>query len=148
MSQKKLRINGDRLLRRLMSLAEVGAIDGGGVCRLALTDEDRAGRDLVIRWMRELGLSITIDRIGNVVGTRAGTSDLKPVVMGSGSLPLLSPADFERVATALEEPDVVVTNNLFSGDLTGWSPGDAVLAGAYALPQGPPCRDPTATSMS
>ena len=72
----------------------------------------------------------------------------KPVVMGSGSLPLLSPADFERVARALDEPGVVVTNNLFSGDLTGWSPGDAVLAGAYALPQGPPCRDPTATSMS
>ena len=50
----------------------------------------------------------------------------KPVVMGSGSLPLLSPADFKRVAVALDEPGVVVTNNLFSGDLTGWSPGDAV----------------------
>jgi N-carbamoyl-L-amino-acid hydrolase len=80
---KNLRINGDRLLRRLMSLAEVGAIDGGGVCRLALTDEDRAGRDLVVRWMRDLGLTVTVDRIGNVVGTRAGTSDLKPVIIGS-----------------------------------------------------------------
>ena len=83
MTPTPLRINGDRLMRRLMELAEVGAIEGGGVCRLALTDADRAGRDLVVRWMRELGLSVTIDRIGNVVGTRPGTSKLKPVMIGS-----------------------------------------------------------------
>lgn len=83
MTPTPLRINGDRLMRRLMELAEVGAIDGGGVCRLALTDADRAGRDLVVRWMRELGLTVTIDQIGNVVGTRAGTSNLKPVMIGS-----------------------------------------------------------------
>ena len=83
MTSTPLRINGDRLMKRLMALAEVGAIDGGGVCRLALTDEDRAGRDLVVRWMRELGLTVTIDRIGNVVGTRPGTSNSKPVIIGS-----------------------------------------------------------------
>jgi N-carbamoyl-L-amino-acid hydrolase len=83
MSAQNLRINGDRLLLRLMKLAEIGAIEGGGVCRLALTDEDRAGRDLVAGWMRELGLSVTVDAIGNVVGTRAGTGEAKPVIIGS-----------------------------------------------------------------
>lgn len=83
MTPTPLRINGDRLMRRLMELAEVGAIEGGGVCRLALTDADRAGRDLVVRWMRDAGLAVTIDRIGNVVGTRPGTSNLKPVMIGS-----------------------------------------------------------------
>ena len=83
MTTKALRINGDRLMRRLMTLAEVGAIEGGGVCRLALTDEDRAGRDLVMGWMRELGLTVTVDRIGNVLAQRAGTADLKPVIIGS-----------------------------------------------------------------
>jgi N-carbamoyl-L-amino-acid hydrolase len=83
MNQTTLRINGDRLMRRLMALAEIGAIEGGGCCRLALTDEDRKGRDLVMTWMRELGLSVTVDAIGNVVGTRAGASDLKPVMIGS-----------------------------------------------------------------
>ncbi|MBR8657166.1 M20 family metallo-hydrolase, partial [Achromobacter sp. Marseille-Q0513] len=53
-------------------LAQVGAIEGGGVCRLALTEADRQGRDLVVRWMREAGLAVTIDGIGNVVGVRAG----------------------------------------------------------------------------
>ncbi|NBU15457.1 MAG: Zn-dependent hydrolase, partial [Actinobacteria bacterium] len=54
---------------RIMSLAEVGSIDGGGCARLALTDADRDGRDLVVSWMRDLGLDITVDAVGNVVGT-------------------------------------------------------------------------------
>ncbi|MBK9037034.1 MAG: Zn-dependent hydrolase [Myxococcales bacterium] len=78
-----VRVDGDRLRRRLGALAEVGAIDGGGVCRLALTDADRAGRELVVGWMRALGLAITVDGIGNVLGTRAGTADLPPVIIGS-----------------------------------------------------------------
>jgi N-carbamoyl-L-amino-acid hydrolase len=78
-----LRINGDRLLQRLDQLAQIGAIEGGGVCRLALTDADKAGRDLVIRWMKELGLTITIDQLGNVVGTRPGKEPGAPVMTGS-----------------------------------------------------------------
>ncbi len=58
MKAEALRIDADRLMRRLERLAGIGAIDGGGCCRLALTDEDRAGRDLVVGWMRELGLEV------------------------------------------------------------------------------------------
>lgn len=78
-----LRIDLDRLLARLNTLAKIGAIDGGGVCRLALTDDDRRGRDLVCGWMRDLGLDVSIDRIGNVVGIRAGTEAGPPVMTGS-----------------------------------------------------------------
>ncbi|MEM6521156.1 MAG: M20/M25/M40 family metallo-hydrolase, partial [Cyanobacteria bacterium P01_C01_bin.70] len=78
-----LQINCDRLLHRLDQLAQIGAIAGGGVCRLALTDEDKAGRDLVVSWMRELGLIITIDQLGNVVGTRPGLVAGAPVMTGS-----------------------------------------------------------------
>jgi beta-ureidopropionase / N-carbamoyl-L-amino-acid hydrolase len=78
-----LRIDLDRLLGRLDRLAEIGTIEGGGVCRLALTPEDRAGRDRVLNWMRELGLEVTIDRIGNVVGVRPGRSPGPPVMTGS-----------------------------------------------------------------
>jgi N-carbamoyl-L-amino-acid hydrolase len=78
-----LRIDRDRLLSRLDALAEVGAIEGGGACRLALTDADKAGRDLVAGWMRELGLSVTIDAIGNVIGLRGGRADGPPVMTGS-----------------------------------------------------------------
>ena len=78
-----LQINCDRLLHRIDQLAQIGAIAGGGVCRLALTDEDKAGRDLVVSWMQELGLTITIDQLGNVVGTRAGLVAGAPVMTGS-----------------------------------------------------------------
>ena len=65
-----LRIDGDRLLRRIDDLAAIGPIDGGGSCRLALTDDDRAGRDLVVTWMRDLGLDIRIDLDALVHRTR------------------------------------------------------------------------------
>jgi N-carbamoyl-L-amino-acid hydrolase len=78
-----LRIDLDRLLARLGALAEVGAIAGGGVSRLALTDADKAGRDLVVSWMEGLGLAVTIDRIGNILATRAGTENGPPVMTGS-----------------------------------------------------------------
>jgi N-carbamoyl-L-amino-acid hydrolase len=55
----------------------------GACCRLALTDEDRAGRDLVAGWMRELGLQLRVDRIGNIFGLRAGREDIAPVMTGS-----------------------------------------------------------------
>ena len=77
------KINPDRLHQRITDLAAVGAIDGGGCARLALTDADRAGRDLVCGWMRELGLAVSVDAIGNVVGVRAGRSDGSPVMTGS-----------------------------------------------------------------
>ena len=62
-------ISQDRLMGRLNDLAKVGPIDGGGSCRLALTDDDRDGRDLIVAWMRDLGLEISIDGVGNIVGT-------------------------------------------------------------------------------
>ncbi|MBL8303168.1 MAG: Zn-dependent hydrolase [Ideonella sp.] len=79
-----LRIDGHRLWDSLMALARIGATAKGGVCRLALTDLDRQGRDLVSRWAREAGLSVTIDQIGNGFLRRPGRDNrLPPVVTGS-----------------------------------------------------------------
>ena len=79
-----LTINGQRLWDSLMEMAKIGATAKGGVCRLALTDLDRAGRDLFVRWAMEAGCTITVDRMGNVFARRAGKDDsLTPVVTGS-----------------------------------------------------------------
>ena len=56
----ELRINGERLWQSLMDLAAIGATEKGGVKRLALTDLDRQGRDLVVKWGREAGLEATM----------------------------------------------------------------------------------------
>jgi beta-ureidopropionase / N-carbamoyl-L-amino-acid hydrolase len=77
------RIDRDRLLGRLDTFNRIGALPGGGNCRLALSDEDREGRELLVRWMRELGLAVTIDAIGNIIGVRAGRDDAPAVMFGS-----------------------------------------------------------------
>ncbi|MEN3112021.1 Zn-dependent hydrolase [Uliginosibacterium paludis] len=79
-----LRINGERLWDSLMTLAQIGATEKGGVCRLALTDLDRQGRDLVVGWAKEAGMSVTVDKIGNVFMRREGRNPaLPPVMTGS-----------------------------------------------------------------
>lgn len=78
-------IDGGRLAQRLAALAEVGAIPGTtGCARLALSDDDRAGRDLVVSWMRDLGMEVRVDAIGNVVAIAEGREPaLAPVMTGS-----------------------------------------------------------------
>ncbi len=83
-----LRVDVDRLIGRLEALGEIGAVLGPngerGCARLALTDADRHGRDLVVSWMRDLGLEISTDAVGNVVGVRAGADPSSaPVMIGS-----------------------------------------------------------------
>ena len=79
-----LRIDSARLWASLMELARIGATPKGGVCRLALTDLDKQGRDLVTGWARDAGMAVTVDRIGNVFMRRAGRNDsLPPVMTGS-----------------------------------------------------------------
>lgn len=77
------RIEARRLIERLNTLAGIGMSSEGACCRLALTDEDRAGRDQVVQWMRELALEVQVDAIGNIFGRRAGRDDLAPVMTGS-----------------------------------------------------------------
>ena len=78
-----LRIDGNRLLWRLETLARIGDTGDGGCRRLALSDEDREGRDLLVSWMRELGLEVRVDRIGNILGLMAGERDGPAVMLGS-----------------------------------------------------------------
>lgn len=85
-----LRIDSERLQARIAALHEIGPILGGngepGNARLALTDADREGRDLVTTWMRDLGLDVRVDGLGNVWAIRAargGDLDSPPVMTGS-----------------------------------------------------------------
>ena len=78
------RIDANRLWQSLMDLARIGATPKGGVCRIALTDQDRAGRDQVVQWFREAGLQVRVDEVGNVFARRPGTDPLaRAVATGS-----------------------------------------------------------------
>jgi N-carbamoyl-L-amino-acid hydrolase len=77
-------IDGERLWNTVMEMARFGATPKGGVCRLTLTDEDKAARDLFSRWCAEAGCGVTVDKMGNIFARRSGRDDaVAPVVMGS-----------------------------------------------------------------
>lgn len=77
------RVSPTRLAQSLDELARIGATSGGGVTRLALSDEDREARHLLRRWMEEAGLEVRIDDFGTMTGRRAGTEDGPAVVLAS-----------------------------------------------------------------
>lgn len=76
-------ISQSRLLHRLEAHAAIGAVDGGGVCRIALTDADRRGRDQLVQWMQQLNLAVSVDQVGNIFGTRPGRTTRAAVMTGS-----------------------------------------------------------------
>jgi N-carbamoyl-L-amino-acid hydrolase len=78
-----MRIDRKRLEQSIEELGRIGETPRGGLTRLALTDDDRRGRDWMVARMREAGLRVTIDQMGNILGERPGAEALPPVMMGS-----------------------------------------------------------------
>ena len=110
-------INSKRLQDSLNKLGAIGAFDSEhegvkGVCRLALSDEDAAGRRLVMGWMHEAGLEVSIDRIGNVYATRRGRDNtLAPVMTGSHVDSVPTGGRFDGALGVLGALEVVRTLN-------------------------------------
>lgn len=81
---RNLKIDAQRLWSSLMEMAEIGALPKGGCGRLALTDLDREGRDLFVRWCEAAGCAVTVDSLGNIFARRPGRDpSRKPVATGS-----------------------------------------------------------------
>jgi len=81
-----LRVDFDRLWSSLMELGQIGGTEKGGVCRIALTDLDRQGRDLFVRWAKEAGCTIKVDQLGNIFARREGRDPAKPPIMTGSHL--------------------------------------------------------------
>ena len=79
-----IRINPNRLWDSIMSMAKIGATEKGGSCRVALSDEDKAGRDLFVEWCIQAGCGVTVDTMGNIFARRKGEDETLPAV-ASGS---------------------------------------------------------------
>ncbi len=94
-----LKINGERLWASLMAMAEIGATARGGSCRLALSDEDKAGRELFAHWCREAGMTLSVDAIGNLFARRPGTD---PNAAPEDSLAIVIPPEEADPALAPE----------------------------------------------
>ncbi|WP_027057576.1 Zn-dependent hydrolase [Mesorhizobium loti] len=78
-------IDAQRLLGRIRELGAVGRDGEGRLIRLAASDTDRQGRDLFVGWLRQAGLDVAIDRIGNIFGIwqSADNAGEAPLLIGS-----------------------------------------------------------------
>jgi N-carbamoyl-L-amino-acid hydrolase len=109
---KNLKVNGDRLWDSLMEMAKIGPGVAGGNCRLALTDFDRQGRDLFVRWREEAGCTITVDKMGNNFARRPGKDPaLDPVATGSHLDTQPTGGKFDGVFGVLAGLEVIRTLN-------------------------------------
>ncbi|MBU8878102.1 Zn-dependent hydrolase [Bacillus sp. FJAT-29790] len=80
-----LSIDAERLVSRINKLGQIGRDGDSKLTRLAASETDKAGRDAVVSWMRDAGLEIAIDRIGNIFGIWRGpdSGNQAPVLVGS-----------------------------------------------------------------
>lgn len=109
---KTFEINSDRLWDSLMQMAKIGATEKGGCRRLALTDLDKEGRELYIKWATEAGCTVKIDQVGNIMCTRPGLDNsLKPVGTGSHLDTQPSGGKFDGVFGVLAGLEVVRSMN-------------------------------------
>jgi N-carbamoyl-L-amino-acid hydrolase len=75
------RVDGDRLWERLMALAQFGATAAGGVCRLALSQEEIQARAALVAWGRAFGLTPSVDAAANLFLTLPGTEPHLPSLL-------------------------------------------------------------------
>ncbi len=82
--RKNFRINGDRLWDSIMEMAKIGPGIAGGNNRQTLTDEDSEGRHLFKSWCEKEGMTLGLDKMGNMFARHEGTEpSLPPIMVGS-----------------------------------------------------------------
>ena len=128
-----LTINETRLIERIHALGAVGLDAEGRRTRLAASDEDKAARDLVSRWMRESGLTVVTDYIGNLFGIwePEGCADSAPLMLGSHIDTVINAGQFDGcygVLAALEVVDTLKTS--------GFAPGRPIAVAAFTNEEG------------
>lgn len=80
---KTTKINEERLWKTLMKLAEIGASpnEEEGITRLSLTEEELEAKQYIIRLMKDIGLDVRMDTVGNVIGKLVGSDPMAPSVL-------------------------------------------------------------------
>ena len=162
---QNLQVNGERLWQSLMEMARFGATAKGGCRRLALSDEDKQGRDCFVAWCEAAGCSVTIDRMGNIFARRPGrNNDLPPVVTGSHLDTQPHGGKFDGVYGVLAGLEVVRTLNDHGieteapVEVAVWTNEEGarfapamvasgVFAGAFELDFALACADPDGKTM-
>ncbi len=127
-----MKINQERLVQTLNTLGSLG-INETGRSRLAASDEDKAGRDYVVGLMKEAGMEVVVDRIGNIFGIwkEPYHKDLKPVMTGSHIDSVINAGQFDGCLGVLGAIEVVRTLKE-----NGYQPKRPIVVGAFTDEEG------------
>lgn len=126
----ELCINSERLLGRLKALGNIGRDDRGRLARIAATDADKAGRDIVVGWFKEAGLTVEVDRIGNIFGIWSrGQGD--PIMLGSHIDTVVDAGIYDGNYGVLGGLEVIQTLQS-----SGFAPARPIVVGAFTNEEG------------
>lgn len=105
-------INGDRLWNRLLELGTIGKQPSGGITRLSFTKEERAAKEKVASYMKEAGLAVYEDAVGNLIGRKEGKEkDAPAVLVGSHIDSVYNGGMFDGPLGVLAAVEVLQTMN-------------------------------------
>lgn len=127
-------VNAERLLGRLRELGAIGRDEAGRLVRLAASDTDKLGRDRLVDWIREAGLELAVDRIGNVFGIWAPPgidATIKPLMLGSHIDTVINAGMFDGCYGVLAGLEVI---EILKAD--GYDPVRPIVVGAFTNEEG------------
>lgn len=134
-SANTMSIDAGRLLSRLQELGGIGRDGEGRLARVAATDADKAGRDRLVNWMRDAGLEIAVDRIGNIFGIwegiRAEAGDPRPVMVGSHIDTVVNAGIYDGTYGVLAGLEVIETLRA-----AGFTPRRPIVVAAFTNEEG------------
>ena len=79
-------VNNRRLMRDLNAIGRIGIGNHGAVTRLVFSIKELRSRQVLIHLMRQAGLTVRIDAIGNIFGRFAGSDPRAPAVLAGSHL--------------------------------------------------------------
>lgn len=126
-------IDGGRLIGRIRELGNVGRDAEGQLVRLAATPADRQGRDLFVSWLKEAGLEVAVDRVGNVFGiwSVGGREEQAPLMLGSHIDTVINAGIYDGCYGVLAALEVVETLKS-----SGFKPARPIVVAAFTNEEG------------
>ena len=100
---ESLRINEMRLVNRIARFASLGTT------RVAFSEADRRGRELIIAMMKEVGVDTSIDPASNIIGRREGRQKGPTILVGSHVDTVRNGGRFDGVLGCVAAIEVVQT---------------------------------------
>ncbi|NTJ62022.1 Zn-dependent hydrolase [Agrobacterium rhizogenes] len=128
-----LSVNDKRLLGRLQRLGEIGRGADGRLVRLAASDTEKLGRDQFVAWLRETGIEVAVDRIGNIFGIwrPEGVADNAPLMLGSHIDTVIDAGIYDGCYGVLAGLEIIATLKE-----SGFRPDRAIVVAAFTNEEG------------